>query len=617
MAAIFLAPPSSPSLRHSIATIFVYLVLNFKINTARDVRRDSTYLLRPERSKFQVSVPVQAQVPIVKHVRKKKFLFSSISYYPNATSRFQINRISISGDVAINPGPQTAASNTTKDKCSICSRTVASNHRAIECDNCLQWCHIRCGSVTPREYQQMINLENLSWLCPKCMLLQQTSDYNQENLEDGDFASVSEQGDDPFFVLNQQLGDRNLKIAHLNINGLLNKLPEVHNILDQASFDTLGISETHLREDIPDEWININGYSFVRRDRDSGPGGGVLIYFKANLTAYLVTRWNCTHLEAAWLNVTIRSQSFLIGCIYRPPQDSLFFNHFRNVLENIWLRRKNIILLGDFNSDMLKGSSKTESQYGKRLKRIISSFGLKNIMSCPSRVTLTSESLIDLIITSQPAKVKNSGAIEEQQSSEELTKNLEPLDPKTLTSYVTRVTPTRCDIELNWELVKKKIEKTSKPNKATGPDLVSPKDLKLLGVSSIHSLLPVFKKSIVDTVFPTNWKLSRVKPVLKKGAPTDMSNFRPISLLSIPGKILEDIISDSIDNHIEAQDLLSDNQWGFRKNHSTEGLLLHLTDTWKWALDENLKVGVLFIDFRKAFDPVNQLLVYQEIYYLG
>ena len=147
MAAIFLAPPSSPSLRHSIATIFVYLVLNFMINTAQDVRRDSTYLFRPERSKFQVSVPVQAQVPIVKqHVRKKKFLFSSISYYPNATSRFQINRISISGDVAINPGPQTAASNTTKDKCSICSRTVASNHRAIECDNCLQWCHIRCGS---------------------------------------------------------------------------------------------------------------------------------------------------------------------------------------------------------------------------------------------------------------------------------------------------------------------------------------------------------------------------------------------------------------------------------------------------------------------------------------
>lgn len=87
--------------------------------------------------------------------------------------------------------------------------------------------------------------------------------------------------------------------------------------------------------------------------------------------------------------------------------------------------------------------------------------------------------------------------------------------------------------------------------------------------------------------------------------------------LSIPGKILEDIISDSIDNHIEAQDLLSDNQWGFCKNHSTEGLLIHLTDTWKWALDENLKVGVLFIDFRKAFDSVNHTILLQKLKAVG
>ena len=74
MAAKFLAPSSSPSLRHLIAIIFVYLVLNFKINTPQDVRRDSTPLFRPERSIFLVSVPEQAQVTIVKqHVRKKNF----------------------------------------------------------------------------------------------------------------------------------------------------------------------------------------------------------------------------------------------------------------------------------------------------------------------------------------------------------------------------------------------------------------------------------------------------------------------------------------------------------------------------------------------------------------
>lgn len=67
MAAIFLAPFSSPSLKHLIAIIFVYLVLNFKINTPQDVRRDSTL-------STLVSVPEQAKVRIVKqHVQKKNF----------------------------------------------------------------------------------------------------------------------------------------------------------------------------------------------------------------------------------------------------------------------------------------------------------------------------------------------------------------------------------------------------------------------------------------------------------------------------------------------------------------------------------------------------------------
>ena len=61
---------------------------------------------------------------------------------------------------------------------------------------------------------------------------------------------------------------------------------------------------------------------------------------------------------------------------------------------------------------MLNGLSDIESQHGKRLKRILCSFSLKNIISCPTRITSTSKSLIDLIITSQPAKVKSSGAID-------------------------------------------------------------------------------------------------------------------------------------------------------------------------------------------------------------
>ena len=51
--------------------------------------------------------------------------------------------------------------------------------------------------------------------------------------------------------------------------------------------------------------------------------------------------------------------------------------------------------------------------------------------------------------------------------------------------------------------------------------------------------------------------------------------------------------------------LISEKQWGFRKGRSTEGLLLKLTETWKAKIDKGFTIGVVFIDFQKAFDTVS------------
>jgi len=196
--------------------------------------------------------------------------------------------------------------------------------------------------------------------------------------------------------------------------------------------------------------------------------------------------------------------------------------------------------------------------------------------------------------------------------SEDLTKQLDPLDFSSLNTFITRVTPTRDNTYMNWDLLKNKLIKAANPKKATGPDHVSPRDLSLIGDPVIHSLLPIFMKSVRDASFPSSWKLSRVNPIFKKGSPTDVNNYRPISLLSIPGKILEDVVCDTLNNHMDTQGLLCHKQWGFRKNYSTESLLLHLTETWRNALDKGLKVGVLFIDFRKAFDTVNHTILLEK-----
>ena len=76
------------------------------------------------------------------------------------------------------------------------------------------------------------------------------------------------------------------------------------------------------------------------------------------------------------------------------------------------MKRKNIILVGEFNCDMTASLDSNESHFGKRFKRILCSFGLKNIINSPTRITFDSKSLIDLIVTSQPAKIQTSGYID-------------------------------------------------------------------------------------------------------------------------------------------------------------------------------------------------------------
>ena len=130
--------------------------------------------------------------------------------------------------------------------------------------------------------------------------------------------------------------------------------------------------------------------------------------------------------------------------------------------------------------------------------------------------------------------------------SENLTKQPDPQESSTLNNFINRITPTKENVDFRWDLIKDKIKKAANPKKVTGPDNVSPRDLSLIGDSATHSLLPIFYKSVneYDSSFPSTWKLSRVNPIFKKGSPTDVNNYRPISLLSIPRKILKDVVCD-------------------------------------------------------------------------
>ena len=194
--------------------------------------------------------------------------------------------------------------------------------------------------------------------------------------------------------------------------------------------------------------------------------------------------------------------------------------------------------------------------------------------------------------------------------ADELEETTTELDTKVELIY--RVTPTVNEIQLSEKIVEEKLWGIKL--KAGGHDSITTKELKMLGSTLCTSLYGIYQHSTGESVQPTSWKIGKVMAAFKKGTHTDTSNYRPITLLTLNNKILESIVCDSIDKHLKDHSLLHENQWGFKKGQSTETMLLFLTETWKIAIDNGSSVGVIFVDFRKAFDTINHdILEYKMI----
>ena len=82
-------------------------------------------------------------------------------------------------------------------------------------------------------------------------------------------------------------------------------------------------------------------------------------------------------------------------------------------------------------------------------------------------------------------------------------------------------------------------------------------------------------------------------------------------MLSIPSKITEGVICETLNKHLEKT--IQKNQWGFRKGLSAESLLLYLIELWKHYIEKGKVIGVIFIDFKKAFDSVDHKVLENKL----
>ena len=194
--------------------------------------------------------------------------------------------------------------------------------------------------------------------------------------------------------------NQNLAIAHLNIRSIKNKIDYIANS-NLILFDMLIFTESFLKEDFPDSLLDIDGFKFIRKDRaGSKPGGGIIFYYKSNISVSVIEDKNLSEAESLWVEIFNQKSksSIIISAIYRPPSGNirLFTDSLIDTIDT-FNRNSTIVCLGDFNINFLE-----DSYSSNLLKSAINHLEFSVLNKFPTRVTDNSESLIDLILTNKP-----------------------------------------------------------------------------------------------------------------------------------------------------------------------------------------------------------------------
>ncbi len=154
-----------------------------------------------------------------------------------------------------------------------------------------------------------------------------------------------------------------------------------------------------------------------------------------------------------------------------------------------------------------------------------------------------------------------------------------------------------------------------KPTLTAGPDGVPSFFIRDCASILCDPLLKIFNLILKRSVFPEKWKLSRITPVHKKDSSSDVTNYRPITIINNFAKIFEIALHSRMYRHVFTH--LSSAQHGFVKGRSTTTNLLLKTQFIADCLDERGQVDCIYTDYSKAFDCINHTILLHKLHSFG
>lgn len=199
---------------------------------------------------------------------------------------------------------------------------------------------------------------------------------------------------------------KTFNVCHINAQSIASHYSDLLTTFYSNHIHAILISESFLKPSLASTNYALPGFILLRNDRTGKGGGGVAIYLRSNLKFKIISQSLSAYhgsFEHIFIEINFNSVKFLLGVVYAPPTID-YFSEFETLLENLLHLYEHNLIMGDFNTCLIKNDSRS-----KKLNFLISSINA-SILPLNSTFHLNNaNSLLDLIITSNPSKISSHG----------------------------------------------------------------------------------------------------------------------------------------------------------------------------------------------------------------
>ncbi|KAK4819370.1 hypothetical protein QYF61_001649 [Mycteria americana] len=364
-----------------------------------------------------------------------------------------------------------------------------------------------------------------------------------------------------------------LKCIYTNACSMDSKQEELGAVVQQENNDIVTITETRW-DDLHNWSAAMDGYKLFRRDRQGRRGGGVALYVR-ECFGCLELNDGDDRVEPLWVRIRGKANKtdIVVGVCYRPPNqgeeaDEIFYKQLGEVLHLLAL-----ILMGDFNlPDVCWKCNTAERKHSRRF------------LECVEENFLTQLSKTSCSQGAQPPELED----------RDREQNEAPI--------------------IQGEMVSDLLHHLDS-HKSMGLDGIHPRVLRELAEVLTKPLSIIYQQSWLTGEVAADWRLANVTPIYKKGWKEDLGNYRPVSLTSVLGKVMEQIILSAIMLYVQDNQVIRPSQHGFMKGRSclTNLFSFYVKVTRTRLVDEGKAVDIVYLDFSKAFDTISHSILLEKL----